>query len=740
MDNHPVWVAESTMRIPLLRKAARVHRPCGHRPTFTCLAPLAVLVVSTVLGAQVPAIPLIPQPRELTPGATVAIPGGVTIAAAANADDRFALSDLADQLHARGITTRAGTGASARGLSVRIARLGTSAARRALADARLAFDTTAMRDEGYVLVVKDRAATVVAASPAGAFYGVQTLGQLVGGSGAAATVHEATIRDWPAMRWRGFHDDLSRGPVPTLDYQRKQIRTFAAYKLNLYSPYFEHTLEYSSNPLVAPPGGAMTHEQVRELVAYAQKYHIEVVPEQEAFGHLHHMLKYELYAPLAETPHGHVLAPGQPGSMELIRQMFAEIDSLFPSRFVHIGADETFELGRGQTQAQVQQQGIGAVYLGFLKDIEAALRTPGDSARGRRYLFWGDIARNHPDLVRTLPKDLIAVTWEYSPHPKFDPLITPYTDAGLETWVAPGVNSWNRVYPDNGMALQNIQGFVRDGQRLGATGMLNTSWDDDGEALFEQTWYGVLFGAAAAWQPGESSIPAFQASFGRVFHGDTTGFVDQAQRDLIAAHALLDSAHVGDASDYLFWLDPYSADGQQVMARVRPVLHDLRVLAESSIVLVRRARPTVTRERDALDALELGARKIDFIGMKFQFADEMQQMYAAAESADTSRAGRVTASRALGDITGINGRMQDMRDGYTLIRDLYQAAWLRENRPYWLSNVLARYDQATQLWLDRMDRAAEARRTLGRTGHVPPGAAIGFPPAPVPAQPTPAQP
>src|SRR4029077_7750327 len=105
-------------------------------------------------------------------------------------------------------------------------------------------------------------------------------------------------------------DDLSRGPIPTLDFQKKVLRTLAAYKINVYSPYYEHTLDYLQQPLMAPPQGAMTRPEVRELVAYAKRYHIEVIPEQEAFGHLHHLLKWELYAPLAETSHGHVIAPG----------------------------------------------------------------------------------------------------------------------------------------------------------------------------------------------------------------------------------------------------------------------------------------------------------------------------------------------------------------------------------------------------------------------------------------------
>ena len=73
------------------------------------------------------------------------------------------------------------------------------------------------------------------------------------GDSATATMQIATIRDWPAMKVRGLHDDLSRGPVDTLEFQKKIIRTIAAYKDNLYSPYFENTQQYASNPLSAPP-------------------------------------------------------------------------------------------------------------------------------------------------------------------------------------------------------------------------------------------------------------------------------------------------------------------------------------------------------------------------------------------------------------------------------------------------------------------------------------------------------
>jgi Flp pilus assembly CpaE family ATPase len=179
---------------------------------------------------------------------------------------------------------------------------------------------------------------------------------------------------------------------------------------------------------------------------------------------------------------------------------------------------------------------------------------------------------------------------------------------------------------------------------------------------------------------------------------------------------------VGDGSDYLFWVDPWSDEGKLMAQRIRPLTHDLRILAESAMVLVAQAEHSDLRERDALDAMAVGARRMDFIGMKFQFADEVVQMYARAQ--DTTNKG---ASRDLADITGINGRLQDLRDGYSLIRDEYEKAWLRENRPYWLHNVLARYDLATQLWITRADRINASRQQWYRTRKLKPAGDIGVP-------------
>ena len=127
------------------------------------------------------------------------------------------------------------------------------------------------------------------------------------------------------------------------------------------------------------------------------------------------------------------------------------------------------------------------------------------------------------------------------------------------------------------------------------------------------------------------------------------------------------------------------------------------------------------REPDAVDAMELGARRMDFIGLKFQLADEMAAGYARALAASTStdRKTRATVSRELSDLNGINGRIQDLRNGTTLLRDLYESAWLRSNRPYWLRNILEQYDYATQLWLARADKVRSAQRQWTESKSLP---------------------
>jgi hexosaminidase len=680
--------------------------------------------------AQSPQVHLLPAPREAYLGGTTAPLGHlIVLVPGRDEQDLFAARDLEDAVKQM---EKAKTGASlgkdgearsAAPYRVTLLRNNAASAKALLAHAGLVFDP-AMESEGYIIVLEAHQATIVGASGSGVFYGVQTFKQLLPLAGEPRVLPTGTIRDWPAMRYRGIDDDLSRGPFPTLEFQKHQIRVFASFKANIYSPYFEHTLLYPDHPLPAPPGSALTPAEAAELVAYARQYHVTIVPEQEAFGHLHHVLKYDLHQDVAETPHGYVLAPGQPGTLPLIKDWFTQIAQEFPSPFIHIGADETFDLGRGRTQQRVQQEGYGPVYMEFLKQIHDEL-----APLNKRLLFWGDIGDENPDSVSALPKDMIAVPWGYGAHENFDKMIEPFSKAGIETWVAPGDSNWNEVFPAVKNAFWNIQGFIREGQKLGSTGALTTVWNDDGEGLFNLDWYGLLFGAVAAWQPGESNIAVYQQNYGQDFNLDPSGKINAAEKELMAAHDALDDAKIGLTSDQVFWLDPWSAEGQAISARVLPVAAEIRNHAEQAIILVEQARyanPEL-REPGALEAMDMGARRLDLIGMKFELAQEIESSYAKAVAGQHDKTQRSSVENSLDEISSMNGFCQDLRDAYSSVKGEYSEVWLGENRPYWLNNVTVRYDLAIQMWQKRGDRFQQAIRERWDGKDLPAPASLGLP-------------
>jgi hypothetical protein len=306
-------------------------------------------------------------------------------------------------------------------------------------------------------------------------------------------------------------------------------------------------------------------------------------------------------------------------------------------------------------------------------------------------------------------------------------------------WVAPSINNYRQVWPNQQLALEDIQQFTRDGQHYGASGQLNTLWNDDGESLANMNWYGILFGAAAAWQHGESSITTFQKSYAQVFHGDSLGLLNEAEDELTAAMTLLHDSKVisnTEGTDGLFWVDPWSKDGMVMAEKMRPINSAVRLDAEHALMLIAQAKDTEPnlREMDAISAMELGARRIDFLGLKFQLADEMAEGYSRAlataqvVTAPGEQRPKPSVPALLSDINGVNGRLQDILDSYAQLRDMFAQQWNLSYRSYGLRPVLEHYDYTIGQWYARVDKVRSAQRQWAEMRTLPPASDLGIPP------------
>jgi hexosaminidase len=666
-------------------------------------------------AAQTPNIQIIPAPRQVTPGEasfSLMRDTRLILADPKSADDQFAAQDFIDDLKATGdISLSIGKGQPRRDILIgKIDSLPVAQALK-LSGAGLA---ATLNEEGYVIVANADRVIVAGNTATGTFYGLQTLKQLVRGNGTTAFIPAVKIVDWPTMRWRGISDDISRGPVPTVDYIKRQIRNLAFFKMNMHSFYMEHTFASETHPLIGPEGGSLTPDEIRELVAYARKYHVELVPEQQTFGHLHKALRLERYAELAETPYGDVLSPQQPGSYKLVADWYKELNDLFPGHFFHIGEDETFELGEGQSREVAKAKGVGAVYFEHLNRVRDLLKP-----YNRRLMFWGDIALNHPDLIGNIPKDMIVMNWQYSARDDFDASIKPFKDAGLEQFVCPGAHTWNQIFPNIDSAAKNITNFVRDGQKAGATGMMNTTWDDDGESLFEMSWYPIVLGAAAAWQEGALDISRFERDFDwAFFRNDGDQFV-KAERALGSVNAMLSSG----ATDELFWRDPFTTQFQNQARNFAERVRKMRLTVEDAAESLTRNQGRARRNAPAVASMKFAARRFDHLGRRYEVMQKFSDQYWDAYL----NLGDRTRVRRLRYYTGaIYNNLREMAEELAILKEEYRRQWLAENRPYWLESVLARYDQMISIWLTKSRAMDEALRKYEMTSTLPEPESLGL--------------
>jgi hexosaminidase len=266
--------------------------------------PVVLLLMIPVLSAETPAsnpeLKLIPEPKEVQVHSGSFRVRGTTrilVEFGHQSEDRIAAETLAEEIHDQSGLKLSITGEKAQARQERstitLARLEDSRVREFLESKGLRADS--IGDQGYLLFSDNTHLIVAANTGQGLFYGVQTLRQLLREDGGNLVCPAVSIRDWPSMEWRGVQDDISRGPIPTEDYMKRQIRTLAAYKVNLFGLYMEHVFNFASQPLVAPKEAALTPQEINALVDYAKKLDVTILPEQQTFGHLHHMLKYEIY-------------------------------------------------------------------------------------------------------------------------------------------------------------------------------------------------------------------------------------------------------------------------------------------------------------------------------------------------------------------------------------------------------------------------------------------------------------
>ena len=419
-------------------------------------------------------------------------------------------------------------------------------------------------EQGYELRIAAGRILLVAASAAGLQYGLATLAQLIAvapGAPGQLELPEIELTDAPDFRERGVMLDVSRDKVPALRTLRMLIDRLARWKVNQLQLYMEHTFAYSGHQRVWQHASPFTAEDIEELAAYCAERHIQLVPNQNSFGHMHRWLVHEPYRQLAECPDGfdhpwnwskepYGLCATDPGSLTLLEELYDQLLPHFQSRLFNVGLDETIDLGAGRSKAACEERGTERVYLEFLREVHARV-----AARGRRMMFWGDIIVKRPELIAELPRDAIALEWGYEADHPFGEHLALFQRAGLEFYVCPGTSSWNSIAGRTENAITNLARAALEGKAAGATGLLTTDWGDHGHLQpLPVSYLGLLLGAGFSWnvasaeRAGEIDVAGL---LDRHAFADPTRSLGAVARDLGNAYRVAGSLRTN--ASVLFW-------------------------------------------------------------------------------------------------------------------------------------------------------------------------------------------
>ena len=397
-------------------------------------------LIAIVSGVQDTSVAVIPRPVHVTrgTGAFLLTPATAIVTDRATRQIGYLLADWLQPATGYRLAVGAASGGAARTITLRL-------------------DTTLTRlgDEGYRLTVSGTRITIRARRPAGVFYGVETLRQLLPPDIFRAarvdsvtwTVPAVEIEDQPRFQWRGAHLDVSRSFMPK-EFVKKYVDLLALHRLNRFHWHLTDDqgwrIEIKKYPLLTavgawrrnsligvqryadttqwvfdsvPHGGFYTQDDVKEIVTYAAARYVTVVPEIEMPGHAQAAIA--AYPWLGNTGQQlevlshwgvdqNILNPSD-SAIHFMQDVLTEVLALFPSHWIHTGGDEAPKAQwQASPVAQARIRELGLRDENHLQSWMTAQMSQWLAARGRALIGWDEILEGGTE---GLAPNAVVMSW-----------------------------------------------------------------------------------------------------------------------------------------------------------------------------------------------------------------------------------------------------------------------------------------------------------------------------------------
>lgn len=564
--------------------------------------------------------------------------------------------------------------------------------------------------EAYSIKIDRNGIVIRGNSSAAAYYAVQTLRQMTEGAGNTAFFPEAEISDYPALPYRGLLVSMGEGAIYNEQFARDIIDELARFKSNQFMFYSESSIELDSFPLLGYKS-KVPKETIRRLIQYARERHVDIVPFQALYGHLHDIFRLEKYSSLSTVPYGFEFDPTNPEAREMVRKMVKEISDLFPSPFFHIGFDETWFTRR---LSRMQSDGVAplkdgkvidanAYFLQQLNYVAGLLRE-----NGKTGMAWMDIFINESlmDQFKNVPKDFYYPAWYYDTDTsEMNKWIDIMNKNKLKYFIQPSIDNWNDFYSTQ-MSYDNADRFLPLGKRKGALGMTQCLWTDAMITLTRPSLVQIAYTAVGSWQKDNPDKNKFVEEYGFLHYDDPfyRGKMVQALNKVQESNDYLSSVFPS-ASQNEAWVDPFREYFLKKVNENKEELQKSRLAAEEALealIILERKYP----EDPMLQSLNIVCRMIEYTSMRALFADYIFNRWTSP-----SEKGKYQGFFLYYDLAGhCHSKATDLIDYYSELKTDYEKAYLNEYTRFKLGAALARFDHEIQFWQNIQIRGMESTR------------------------------
>ncbi|NOY37325.1 MAG: family 20 glycosylhydrolase [Chlorobi bacterium] len=386
-------------------------------------------------------------------------------------------------------------------------------------------------EQGYQLITGKNELIIKANGEDGLFYGTQTLLQIIQRDRRGYKVHGMKITDWPDIENRTVHYDTKHHQDKKF-YVKGFIKNLSKYKINILVWEWEDKFAYPSHPEIGAPG-AFTLAEMQELTGYAHKYHIQIVPLVQGLGHVSYILKWPQYEHLREIEASNwEFCPLKEGTYDLLFDLWDDAIEATPgSEYIHIGSDETYELG-SCSKCKIKSEKIGksGLYLLFVNKAAEHLQ-----AEGRKVMVWErpmgwKIGKDPAKGIRPVKGLILTESYNYNtPNYRY---AQEAKKSGLEVYAYdpnPGTEALFLPYLYRIRNGKKVIGSLENSyQQLTSAaisgvfdGMINTSWDDAG--LHNQMWMlSFITSAGYSWNGSKPDLQEFKETFFKNYYGDSS--------------------------------------------------------------------------------------------------------------------------------------------------------------------------------------------------------------------------